>query len=232
MKGLIKNSIKEIKTRNFWLTLLLDMLFIICALVLSSLATWLLSSIYKGTANISIALIFLLYSLMLIAVYNFFKLKIIGLLHKNLKEEKIKHSQINFYVFNIILAIIILFAVFIASLLVNYFVKPEFQSPYYIITFSILSIIFYILINILQVLNVLKKPVENAPIIIGKNFLSYLLVFLMELGGLIIFYIIYFGIYSLAKGKANIAPLFQFLTILILIFYNAFNRVVFFRSIK
>lgn len=224
-KSIIFESFNEIKRKKFWQSLLFDALFLLCIGVIALLTSGIFNLISQKIGQVYLILSLIAYFIVIMVIYSFFKLKIIKLFY-NSKERLVK-----FCFFNILITLIFAFIIIILYSLTSYFVKEEFQKTYFSIILLIVLFLVYILINLMQMLKVLKRNAEESLIIAGRNIGSVSLVFIGEILGLGLIYLVYLGTYSIAFRIININIIFQILTFFIIFFYNAFNRVVFLRAV-
>ena len=224
---MIKEAFRKIKQRKFWQVLVIDVVFFIAIFLFAALTRSLLEKIYESVAiGVNVFILFL-YILGLLGIYSFFKYKE----WKIILCEKHKIKFIKFYLFNLSSLGVILFLIILFYSLITYLVVIKYQGTYFFVALSLILIVSYISVNILQILKLRGGETKGA-VIIRKNILRILLTFIIEFFGLIVLYLFYMLIFSLMKGSVFLDPVFQLLALLLILMYNVFNKIVFFEVIK
>lgn len=224
MKREIVERFKLLKNKKFWATLGIDALSFVSISLFAMLTTSFLESIYKKVIiPVNIILLFL-YILGLVAIYSFFKYKVLRIISNNAHKVSLK----KFYIFNLMTTGVISFVILVIYSLIGYIVRIDYQGIYMLSVLILIAIISYIAINLMQVLKVIgEDPIEVIYVI--KNKVSRLLLLLgIELCGLGGLYLIYLVAYYSTNGLIYLNPVFQSAALLFILLYNAINRFLFF----
>lgn len=226
MKNIILKALKEIKRGKFWLTIGIDAIFWIVIFIVSILATITFNVVPEKSGVVS--LIFMaFYILALLAVYSFFKYKIIGLISEE-KTKELKKRWTKLYLFNIIFTSVTVFLIYVLYMLITFFIMIKYQRIYFAIAMVLLSIIAYVTLHIMQVLRLFGRGIKDSFNVIRKNIVSILVVILPELISLFIL----LRMYTSSIEGSIIGGVIFILLILLMIFYNALNRILLYNCCK
>jgi hypothetical protein len=205
----------------FWKTIGLDILFFLSIGIFALIGNMLA----KIVSTYWMLVVFsLLYFLGLIFIYSIFKQKVIGMIY-----DKYKKKLIPMYILNILIFLSIVVVSIALYSLISYIIKLEAQRWYFVLGVVIICFVSYFLMNIMQFLVAKGEKIELSFSIFKSNISKYLLLVLVELGGLVLLYLIYIVIFSLIK---NINWLFQMMGFFILLVYNGYNRILIIKSCK
>ena len=221
---MIKKSLGELNHRKFWYTIVMDIAFLVILILFATLTRAFIESIYKKITIFANLAILFVYILGLAWIYSFFKYKILGII----SDVEHKTGLIGFYLFNLTILGIIAFIIILSYALITYIVKLNYQGIYLLVVIILVSLAGYFVVNIMQMLKVTAQEVSRVMGILRKNVSGVMIAFALEVGGIIVLYLIYMLTYYLTKGMIKIDPVFQVISVLFILVYNAFNRILFF----
>lgn len=227
IKGIIKKVKEEWGNKYCWRVFWIDVLFIAAVLALSALTNFMLPGLTKASLN-ALLLFILAYILACIAVYSFFKQKVLGII----MGKKLKQRIWRFCILNMVLFLVVGFATIILYSVIKYFVVGEYMKAFFGIAFFIMMLISYVWINIIQILKMEKKDIEDSLGVIKKNLKRYAYLFLIEFLGLLAIYLIFFILHVTTKGSIALYMIMQIMGLFLLIVFNVFNKFFFVESMK
>ncbi len=223
MKEIILKAIPRIKERKFWLTLGIDLLFGISIIILAIVST----SMINVSKGITAAILSIVHLLAVVLIYSLFKYLVLKAIIG-----KVKKNKLQFFLFNLVFFGVIILIVLTAYLIIGYLIAYEYQRVYFGTLFFIVLIIGYVLLNLMQIVKLNGEYIVDSFVILKRRVSKLLVLFAGEFIGLLLLYATYWTSFNLVRGSFDINPAFNTLTLMVLIFYNAFNRIVFFNLCK
>tara|TARA_Y100000310_G_C20581608_1_gene763291 strand:+ start:130 stop:960 length:831 start_codon:yes stop_codon:yes gene_type:complete len=256
--SLLIRTLKLIKLNKklFFLTLAFDFLFITSLYFLGQLISALITANIPGIANFLmlpiLTLLFavsfsIVYILLLILVYSFFKYNILDLIKSMNQKTEFDFKRFKkFYILNLI-TYISGFLIFLTASLIFMGIKPEYISITSLIIFIPLGLLFYSFLNFshsyfasdaLPVKAVLKRSLKKI-----SKISSYYKVYLITLAYFLVYFIIYYPIalllktiliqkYSLLGFFPIYSKIFSVITAIVMFGIIAHNRVYFYMTVK
>lgn len=223
---MIREIFKELWQKKFWYTLMIDIALFFSIFVFGVLTRFFIENISSKFDMIANMLFLVVYILCLIAIYSPMKYWILRIISG--KPNKIKLKK--FYLFNLTVLGVLSFIIIIVYSIIRYLIKAEYHSAYFAVSLALILVVGYALVNIMQILKALgKKNLERATLILKNNIFRIAFIATLEIIGIVCLYLAYVSAYYLTGGRFYLNPIFQISALLLILLYNAFNRIMFFK---
>lgn len=211
-----------IKSKKFWKTIFVDVIFLLCVSILALIIVNVAQSSNKVLA-ISLNATYLVAVMYGYSLSKYRILQILGAKGKKLGK---------LILFNFCFMILFAFVITVGYLIIGYFVIGALQKLYFGIFLLLLSFFSYILLNIIQTIISLGRDIYETILIVKNGIWKFTRCIVIEAGGIGVIYLIYVIIYNVSGGRIFLDTIFQTITLFMLMIYNSLNRMMFFSAVK
>ncbi len=202
--------------------LVVDSIFIAAVLFISTFFNIFLIPIARKNVFLN-GLFLLTYLSLFLVMYSMAKYKVLN------KISKKGCSVVKFITFNLSFFSIIALIFMSGYWAINFFIAEEYQGIYFLLFFAIYFILSYLLLNVMQGFIISGRKIQNISLAILSNARKYLLILSIELSSLVVLYLLYRAVFF---ESIVINALFQMITLIMVIGFNAYNRIILFEGLN